>query len=48
MGFSSLLLATALLLPVANEQTSRILLAVPFGLCWLGLGVELMRRHSDV
>lgn len=48
VGFSSLLLVTALLLPIANEQTSRILLAVPFGLCWLGLGVELMRRHSDV
>ena len=47
VGLSSPLLATALLLPLANEQTSRILLAVPFGLCWLGLGVELLRRHSD-
>ena len=36
------LLATALLLPFANEQTSRVLLAVPFGVpgwrpaycCW--------------
>ena len=44
---SSLLVATALLLPFANEQTSRILLTVPFGLCWLGLGVELLRRSSD-
>ena len=47
VGLSSLLLATALLLPIANEQTSRILLAVPFGVCWLGLGVELLRRRSD-
>jgi hypothetical protein len=48
VALSSMLLATALLLPVANKQTSRILLAVPFGLCWLGLGVVLLRRHSDV
>lgn len=48
VALSSMLLATALLLPVANEQTSRILLAVPFGLCWLGLGLVLLRRPSDV
>jgi hypothetical protein len=38
-----LLLGTALLLPFANEQTSRILLAVPFGVAWLTLGVTLLR-----
>ena len=36
-----LLLCTALLLPFANEQTSRILLAVPFGLAWFVAGVTL-------
>jgi hypothetical protein len=39
------LLASAVLLPFANEQTSRILLAVPFGLCWMGAGVVLLRRR---
>ena len=38
-----LLVATALLLPFANEQTSRVLLAVPFGVAWLVLGVVLLR-----
>jgi hypothetical protein len=41
-----LLVATALLLPFANEQTSRILLAVPFGLVWLALGVVLLREQA--
>ena len=38
-----LLLCTALLLPLVNEQTSRILLAVPFGVAWFIAGVTLMR-----
>jgi len=29
--------------PFANEQTSRILLAVPFGAAWLALGLTLLR-----
>jgi hypothetical protein len=41
-----LLVATALLLPFANEQTSRILLAVPFGLVWLAVGVVLLTRSE--
>jgi hypothetical protein len=40
---AALLLATAVLVPFANEQTSRILLAVPFGLAWLVLGLTLVR-----
>jgi hypothetical protein len=40
---AALLLGTAVLLPAANEQTSRILLAVPFGVAWLALGVALVR-----
>jgi hypothetical protein len=40
---AALLLTTALPLPFANEQTSRILLAVPFGLCWMAAGVALLR-----
>ncbi len=39
---AGLLLATALLLPFANEQTSRILLAVPFGASWLTAGAVLL------
>ena len=35
------LVGTALLLPFANEQTSRILLAVPFGAAWVAAGVAL-------
>ena len=35
------LVGTALLLPFANEQTSRILLAVPFGTAWVVAGVVL-------
>jgi hypothetical protein len=41
---SLLLLATALLMLGANEQTSMILLAVPFGLVWLLAGVLLLRQ----
>jgi hypothetical protein len=44
---SALLLATVVTLPFANEQTSRILLAVPFGLTWLGAGVLLLRSSED-
>jgi hypothetical protein len=40
------LLATALLLPFANEQTSRVLLAVPFGVAWLAAGVLLLARAT--
>jgi hypothetical protein len=46
-ALSALLLATVVTLPFANEQTSRILLAVPFGLTWLGAGVLLLRRHEN-
>jgi hypothetical protein len=42
-----LLVGTALLLPFTNDQTSRILLAVPFGLAWLTLGVILVRERSS-
>ena len=45
-GLPALLLATVVLLPFANEQTSRILLAVPFGLTWLGAGVLLLRGQE--
>jgi hypothetical protein len=45
-ALAALLLVSALLLPFANEQTSRILLAVPFGLVWLALGVTLLRDRS--
>ena len=38
-----LLLVSAVVLPFANEQTSRILLAVPFGLCWMVAGAVLLR-----
>ena len=41
-ALSALVLATALLLPFANEQTSRVLLAVPFGLVWLATGAFLV------
>jgi hypothetical protein len=43
-----LLLATALLVPFANEQTSRILLAVPFGLTWLVAGAVLLRSERGL
>ena len=46
-ALSATLLATVVLLPFANEQTSRILLAVPFGLTWLGAGVLLLRTSED-
>ncbi|KQX61689.1 hypothetical protein [Angustibacter sp. Root456] len=41
-ALAALLLATAALLPFANEQTSRVLLAVPFGLAWLAAGIVLL------
>jgi hypothetical protein len=40
------LLGTALLLPLANEQTSRILLAVPFGMAWCLAGVTLVVQSA--
>jgi hypothetical protein len=40
------MMATAILLPFANEQTSRILLAVPFGVAWAVFGLSLMRRDT--
>lgn len=43
-GLAVLLLSTAVLLPFSNEQTSRVLLAVPFGLAWLAAGVSLLWR----
>jgi hypothetical protein len=39
----ALVLGTAVLLPFANEQTSLILLAVPFGVAWLTSGLTLLR-----
>ena len=42
-GALAVLLLTVVILPFANEQTSRILVAVPFGLAWLGAGVLLLR-----
>jgi hypothetical protein len=45
-ALSVLLLAGVLTLPFANEQTSRILLAVPFALTWLGAGL-LLRTHES-
>jgi len=41
-----LMLVTVLLLPFSNEQTSRILLAVPFGLAWMLAGAVLLRRPA--
>ena len=41
---SALLVVTGVLLLFANEQTSRILLALPFGLTWVAAGVVLLRR----
>lgn len=43
-----LLLGTALLVPFANEQTSRILLAVPFGVAWLVAGVTLFVQPTPI
>ena len=43
----ALLLATVLVLPFANEQTSRILLAVPFGLAWMVTGVVVAARRPQ-
>ena len=42
-----LMLVTVLLLPFSNEQTSRVLLAVPFGLAWMLAGAVLLRRPSE-
>jgi hypothetical protein len=42
----SLLVGAALLLG-ANEQTSAVLLAVPFGLAWMAAGVALLRQRSE-
>ena len=42
-----LMLVTVLLLPFSNEQTSRILLAVPFGLAWMLAGAVLLRRPTQ-
>lgn len=39
------LLASALLLLGANEQTSAVLLAIPFGLAWATTGATLLLRH---
>jgi hypothetical protein len=36
------LLVSALLLPAANEQTSAVLLAIPFGLAWATTGLILL------
>ena len=41
------LLATALLVPFANEQTSRILWAVPFGLAWAAAGTTLVLHEAQ-
>jgi hypothetical protein len=38
---------TALLLPFSNEQTSRILLAIPFGLAWVAAGIALVRQSNS-
>lgn len=43
---ATLMLGTAALLPFANEQTSRILLAVPFGVAWLTVAVTLLRDQA--
>ena len=42
----SLLVGGALLLG-ANEQTDAVLLAVPFGVAWLAIGVVLMLRRTE-
>ncbi len=47
MWVSLPLLATALVLPFANEQTSRILIAVPFGVVWCVAGAVLLVRAPD-
>jgi hypothetical protein len=39
------LMASAALMVGANEQTSRILLAVPFGVCWLTAGLVLLTQR---
>ncbi len=38
-----LVLACVLLMGAANEQTSRVLLAVPFGVAWMLVGVVVLR-----
>jgi hypothetical protein len=42
-----LLLGAALLVPFSNEQTSRILLAVPFGVAWFVAGVMLLAQRMS-
>ena len=41
------LLAGALLLLGANEQTAAVLLAVPFGLAWVATGATLLQRRNS-
>jgi hypothetical protein len=43
---AAVLIATAVVLPFANEQTSRILLAVPFGVAWAAFGLSVLRRRA--
>lgn len=43
-----LLVGATLLLPLANEQTSRILFAVPFGVAWVVAGVVLLARAETI
>jgi hypothetical protein len=43
---SLVLIATVLLLPFANEQTSHVLLAVPFGLACTATGLYLVTRPT--
>jgi hypothetical protein len=31
---------------LSNEQTSRILLAIPFGLAWVAAGIALVRQSN--
>jgi len=41
-SFAATVLVTLLLLPVANEQTSLVLLAIPFGLAWTLVGAWML------
>ena len=47
LAVAALLIVTACLLPFANEQTSLILLAIPFGLAWVVAGVALLRQPNN-
>lgn len=42
------LLAGALLMLGANEQTSLVLLVIPFGLAWAATGLRLLLRRPSV